>query len=150
MSYQRSAYRGKRQQSSGPTIVTQIGVALKGIWNLFVKDRRPSLDRTAFRRQFDDIEGLVRSNDAIHAAQAVVRADSALDQVMREVGGQGASFADRLRSLESRFPRDSYQAIWDAHKLRNEIAHQHPTIAMAQARTAVQALRRAASQLGAF
>lgn len=150
MSAQDRSYTSKRRQSSGPTIFTQVGAAVRGIWNLFVKDRGSVLDGVAFRKQFDEIERLFASKDVIHAAQAVVRADSVLDQVMRESGGQGATFADRLRSLEGKFSRDSYQAIWDAHKLRNEIAHQHPTVSVNDARAAVQALRRAASQLGAF
>lgn len=150
MSQYPSSYKGKRRDQSGPTIFTQIGAALSGIWKLFVKQRGPSLNSAALRKQFDEIERLLSSNDAVHAAQAVVRADSFLDNLMREVGGQGSSFADRLRNLETKFSADIYQQIWSAHKLRNAIAHEHPTVSVAQARSALQVFRRAASQLGAF
>lgn len=149
MSQYPSSYKGKRRESV-PNIFTQMGIAMMGIWKLFVKQRGPSLNSAALRKQFDEIEGLLSSNDAIHAAQAVVRADSFLDGLMQQVGGQGSSFADRLRNLEAKFSADLYQQIWNAHKLRNEIAHQHPTISIGQARSALQTYRRAASQLGAF
>ena len=144
-------YKGKRRtESAVPNILVQFGYALVSLWKYFFKKPGSALDQAKLRAQFDEIEGLLRSNDAIHAAQAVVRADSFLDNLMKQVGGQGASFADRLRSLESRFLQDIYQQIWNAHKLRNTIAHEQITISVGQAQSSLQTYRRAASQLGAF
>ena len=149
--YRTNSYKNKRPaESSGANILTQIGVALAGLWRVFGKQSGTRLDRAKLLAQFGEIEALLRTNDAIHAAQAVVRADSFLDSIMREVGGKGASFGERLRSLEPRFSHDGYQALWDAHKLRNAIAHEHPTVSVDQARAAIQTFRRGASQLGAF
>ena len=147
--YRSSNYRGKKQQS-GSTIFSQIGAALTGLWRLFTKGSSTKLDQDKLKAQFLAIEQLLVSNDAIHAAQAIVRADSFVSDLMEQVGGQGATFADRLRSLESRFSGDTYQALWTAHKLRNTIAHEQITISIGQARGALQTFRHAASQLGAF
>lgn len=144
-------YKSKRRtESSGSNILTQIGYMLVTVWKYFFKKPGSALDQAKLRTQFAEIEGLLRSNDAIHAAQAVVRADSFLDNLMKQVGGQGTSFADRLRSLEKRFSQDIYQQIWNAHKLRNTIAHEQVTISLSQAQSSLQTYRRAASQLGAF
>lgn len=147
MSYQRSAYRGKRQQSSGPTIVTQIGMALKGIWNFIARRQRSKVSWAEFELKFQELEPLLRVGDSVNNSQAVLRADSLLDSVMRQVGGQGSAFADRLRSLESRFHSDGYRSIWGAHKLRNLIAHEHPPVTRSEARQAVDIFRRAANHL---
>jgi hypothetical protein len=144
-------YKGKRRtESSGSNILTQLGYALVSVWKYLFKKQGSAFDQAKLLAQFSEIEGLLKSNDSIHAAQAVVRADSFLDNLMKQVGGQGASFADRLRSLEKRFSLDIYQTIWTAHKLRNTIAHEQITISVEQAQSSLKVFRRAASQLGAF
>lgn len=141
----------RREQSDGPNILTQLGRALMALGRLLFGRPKSRLNQTQLLADFALIEQLLDSNDPIHAAQAIVRADSFLDEVMKQVGGQGASFADRLRSLESRFERTFYQGIWDAHKLRNDLAHNHGgSVDTYRARTALQTFRRAASALGAF
>ncbi len=142
----------RRARTSSPTsnLAAQFGAAVAGIWRLFRRSSAPAFNQDKLRSQFAGIEHGLAGGDAAHAAQAVMQADSFLDGVMRTAGGQGTSFADRLRSLERRFEHTTYQAVWDAHKLRNVIAHEHPTVTAAQARAALAAFRRAASQLGAF
>ncbi len=145
-------HRKKQASSSGfGNLLAQLGRALVGLWRVaFGSKRAGRFNRVQLLAQYAQIEQLIDSGDTIHAAQAVVRADSFLDGVMKQAGGQGSSFGERLRSLEGEFDRSLYQQLWDAHKLRNRIAHEHPQISVGQARSALQAFRRAASQLGAF
>lgn len=131
-------------------IFIQLGRALAGLWRLIFGSKAKKLDAARMLAQFAEIERLLDSGDSIHASQAIVRADSFLDAVMRQVGGQGSSFGERVRSLEARFERSLYQQIWEAHKLRNLIAHEHPQITVGQARSVLQTFRKAASVLGAF
>ncbi|MBI4032291.1 hypothetical protein HY374_01140 [Candidatus Berkelbacteria bacterium] len=142
--------RRRREEASTPNLLVQIGVALGGLAKLLFRPKS-RMNRVQLLAEYAQIEQLLESGDAIHAAQAVVRADSFLDGVMQQAGAQGASFADRLRSLERRFVPAIYQAVWDAHKLRNDLAHNHGlSVSSGQARSALQTFRRAASALGAF
>lgn len=53
---------------------------------------------------------------------AIMESDALVDFVLKERGTPGETMADRLAN----FRREDYKAIdklWDAHKLRNEIAH---------------------------
>lgn len=52
--------------------------------------------------------------------QAVIEADIMLEEVLRQAGYEGATIGDRLKT--ARF--DSLDDAWEAHKVRNEIAHQ--------------------------
>ncbi len=54
-------------------------------------------------------------------ARRVVEADIVLDHALRELGYAG-TFADKLRRVGARFP--NLDDIWDAHRLRNRIAHE--------------------------
>ncbi|MBI4023082.1 hypothetical protein HY375_02885 [Candidatus Berkelbacteria bacterium] len=142
--------RRRRERASAPNILTQLGIALAGLWRLLFGKKQAPIDRVRIVAKFGEIEALLAHGDGATASQAVLQADSLLDEVMRAVGGRGETFADRFRSLEGRFDRALYQQIWEEHKLRNTIAHEHPNITAAQGRQAVQVFRRAASRLGAL
>lgn len=51
----------------------------------------------------------------------VMEAEKVLDHAFKLLGYEG-SFADKLQKAERLLP--NYQPLWDAHKLRNRIAHE--------------------------
>lgn len=53
----------------------------------------------------------------------ILEADNMLDSILESEGYRGESLGEKLKSME---PADlrSYQDAWDAHKVRNEIAHE--------------------------
>lgn len=53
---------------------------------------------------------------------AILEADNILDEVLEDQGYLGETVADKLKAM-SRTRITSYDAVWEAHKLRNEIAH---------------------------
>lgn len=53
--------------------------------------------------------------------ERILEADKVLDETMKLLGATG-SFADKLRTLGPRLR--SAQPLWDAHKLRNRLAHE--------------------------
>lgn len=145
----RRPHRRRGQGEGQSNLLVQLGRALGALWRLIVGKKSTTVDRVRLLALFAECDQLTGQGSS-GAAQAVVRADSLLDEVMRAAGGSGTSFSDRLRSLERRFDRNLYQQVWDAHKLRNEIAHEHPNVSAVQASQVVSVFRRAASQLGAF
>lgn len=149
--YKKRRFDRRRNQSNEQSnLLVQFGRAIVAIGRLLFGRPKSNLNSVQLLADFARIDQLLDSNDPIHAAQAVVQADAFVDRVMQQTGGQGSSFADRLRSLEPRFDRALYQRIWDAHKVRNEIAHQSTDVSTGQARNLLQVYRRAASALGAF
>ncbi|MBI5798779.1 MAG: hypothetical protein HZB10_02520 [Candidatus Yonathbacteria bacterium] len=53
---------------------------------------------------------------------AILEADNILDEVLEDMGYVGETVAEKLKGM-SRAKVSSYDAVWEAHKLRNEIAH---------------------------
>lgn len=131
-------------------IFKESGKAIMAVFKLIFGGAKTEFNTSEMRRKWQQIEKLLQNNDQLYAAQAIIRADSFLDEVMKKVGGRGETYADRLRSLEKKFDQEVYQGVWQAHKLRNQIAHEHINVTIGQAKTAITALRRGASQLGAF
>ena len=53
---------------------------------------------------------------------AVIEADSIVDGVLKRMGYQGDTFADRLSHLNAD-TMPSVDRVWDAHRLRNDLVH---------------------------
>ena len=84
-----------------------------------------SIDRAEIQSRWHEIEKLSSDNDAHGLAQAIIMADKLFDAVLQAKGLAGQVMADRLKSAKDLYSDYSvYQGAWDAHKLRNQIAHE--------------------------
>ena len=54
---------------------------------------------------------------------AILEADAMLDEAIKSAGGSGDTLGERLKSLDSG-DFQTLQSAWDAHKIRNMIAHE--------------------------
>lgn len=64
----------------------------------------------------------VNSENPAEWKLAILEADNMLDELLEEQGYFGESVADKLKAMSpSRI--SSYEGLWEAHKLRNQIAH---------------------------
>ena len=80
---------------------------------------------------------------------AVMEADKLLDHAMTEMGIRGKTMGERLKKGGGRFTH--LNAVWAAHKARNQIAHEVDyQISYDQAQRALRAYRSALKDLGAI
>jgi len=54
---------------------------------------------------------------------AIIAADSLIDKILESAGYAGENLGERLKQIESS-DLDSLNDIWEAHKVRNRIAHE--------------------------
>jgi hypothetical protein len=68
------------------------------------------------------IEQLSAGSNSSEWKEAIIEADIMLDDALRDAGYSGDTIADKLKSIDpSRLA--SLQDAWEAHRIRNEIAH---------------------------
>ena len=80
---------------------------------------------------------------------AVLNADKLLDHALIEMGLTGKTMGERLKKIESRFSNPN--AVWFAHRLRNQIAHEPDfELRFEEAKRAVSAFKQALKDLGAI
>lgn len=147
----------KKQTSLIETIIVSL---LKGLWFLIswpikkilkLKIKSEKLDKVENLKKWMEIEELLKSSDEIHTRHAVVEADKFFDSIIKQLGGTGEGFGERLRGFEGHFSQVVYQKVWDAHKVRNQISHEMDyRLSNADAKKALENFRSGLHNLGAL
>lgn len=86
----------------------------------------------AFRNEkWKRVLALMESGNPSDWRLALMECDIILDEMMNEMGYRGETLADKLRSVE----RSDFRTIdnaWDAHRMRNAIAHQGSAFSLSE------------------
>jgi len=129
-------------------IATFVAGAVLLLVLLTVVSRRTSgLNRKYYAERWASINQTFGGSD-VGPRMAIIDADKLLDKALKQLRFSGESMGDRLRSAEKSLK--NYQAVWDAHKLRNRLVHDDVKLKKSQASSAVSAFKTALKGLGAL
>lgn len=107
-------------------------------------------DKENYQVDFLRIEQSLNKDNIPSYSMAIIEGDKLLDRALMEMGVQGRTMGDRLK----RVGKDKFtqlNAVWHAHKLRNQIAHEHDfKPEYRQALHALQTYKQALKDLGAI
>ena len=153
-------YNKRPRRSQGPAPEQVVVEAVAGsLWRLlkFLFSKRGSggSKRSAYfeeqvakiREGWQDVDrDLLQENTQ---ALAVSEADKLLDAALQAKNIAGETMGERLKMAVSYFPGQMYDDIWQAHKLRNHLAHEiGARVSQQEAVTAVNHIRGALRHLG--
>lgn len=79
------------------------------------------LNKEAFKAQWQQIEKLQEQGGAGWQL-AILEADKLLDQALKQSGYSGQTMGERLKSARRAFKNVDH--VWQAHKIRNQLAHE--------------------------
>ncbi|MFH1295437.1 MAG: hypothetical protein ABIH84_02560 [bacterium] len=74
-------------------------------------------------RDWQEVETLLRGGAPSQLKQALIIADRALDSALKDLLA-GQSMGDRLKNAKGLFHPQTYDKVWQAHKLRNALVHE--------------------------
>lgn len=95
------------------------------------------------------IENSLTRDDPRTYAMAVLNADKLLDKALSEMGVSGKTMGERMKKINDKF--QNANAVWGAHKLRNQIAHENDfDLDYNQASRALAGFKQALKDLGAI
>lgn len=90
-------------------------------WRETVGTLRP-YDKQHIADEWRRIEQLISVGTPSALKEAVIVADKLMDYALMQVS-VGEAIGERLKNATRVFPKDVYQGIWDAHKMRNALVH---------------------------
>ena len=114
------------------------------------KKRTHVFDKENYQIDFLRIENSLQQGNEASYAMAIVEGDKLLDKALCEMGVQGRTMGDRMKKID-REKFSQVNAVWHAHKLRNQIAHEHDfKPEYRQAQHALATYKQALKDLGAI
>lgn len=137
-----------------PTIIfLLIAIVLVGVM-VFVaisltSKKRYSFEKEEYQADWLHIENsLVKDNKATYTT-AIIEADKLLDKALLEMGVPGKNMGERLKRAGDYFSQ--INSVWHAHKMRNQIAHEHGfKVEYLQAKRALASFKQALKDLEAI
>ena len=105
------------------------------------------LDVTKYRTKWLEIEQRLTKDDESSYQLSVLNADKLLDQALREKGVSGETMGARMKVVKW----SNANAVWTAHKLRNQIAHESDvSLDYITARRALASFKQGLKDVGAI
>jgi uncharacterized membrane protein len=133
-------------------LVVLVFVLAAGWLLLLVVSRRQLLsegERMRVREMWGNVELLMADAGEASWAKAVFEADKILDYVLTARKVPGANLGERLKRGKNLFR--NVQVAWDAHKLRNQLAHEIDSrLARYEAERAIRFFKDSLQQLRAL
>lgn len=107
------------------------------------------LDMDKYRSRWMTIEQALRRDDPSTHVLCVLNADKLLDQALKERGTAGETMGERMKNEKTTW--SNANAVWSAHKLRNQIAHEADTkVSYDDTRRALSAFKQGLKDIGAI
>ena len=134
-------------------VVFAIAVVIVGVLIfiaiLLTNKKAYSFNKEDYQSDFLLIENKLSRENPMSYNVVVVEADKLLDKALCEMGVQGKTMGDRLKRSSEKFSQ--LNSVWYAHKLRNQIAHEHGfKLEYNQSRHALETYKQALKDLGAI
>lgn len=120
------------------------------LWLMFRRHQDTSvLDVEKYRRKWLKIEQMVDRNDQRSCQFAIIEADKLVDIAMKEKGIRGDTMGERLKTSKATWSDNN--ALWTAHKLRNQIVHESDVqVGYNTTRRALASFKKALKDIGAI
>jgi len=117
---------------------------------ILTSKRKYSFNKLEYQSDFLAIENSLTKDNKQSYNMAVVEGDKLLNKALCEMGVPGKTMGERLKKCgKEKFSQ--LNAVWNAHKLRNQIAHEPGfKIEYHQARHALAVYKTALRDLGAI
>jgi len=113
------------------------------------KKSAPKLNVDKYRSRWMTIEQQLKRDEAMTHQMCVLSADTLLDQALKDRGVSGATMGERMKQMQQKWTNAN--AVWSAHKLRNQIAHEPDVrVDFDSSRRALAAFKQALKDVGAI
>ncbi len=125
-----------------------VGIMLIVVISITHKGPAP-LDVDKYRSKWMTIEQQLKRDDEASCHMAILNADKLLDQALKERAIKGQTMGERMKVLRDTW--SNANAVWTAHKLRNQIAHEPDVrVSYDDARRALSGFKQALKDVGAI
>lgn len=122
-------------------VIILLAKAIKWMRKSFGRPELHGMSEAQIRAHWQEIEKLTESG-RMGAKMAIVEADKLLDSALKSMAMSGNTLGERLKFACYKYPE--LRNVWNAHKLRNRLVHEHSfEPSTGEARAAIRDFKRA-------
>jgi len=119
------------------------------VYLAFNRNSSPALNKSKFQTRWLEIEHSLNREQMATYQLAILNADKLLDEALRDRRTKGASMGERMKTATNSWSNAGH--IWGAHKIRNQLAHEHDyQLTRETALRALSAYKQALKDIGAI
>ena len=116
---------------------------------LTLKQKSTVLDKEKYRSLWLEIENRNLPEQHQRYQITVLNADKLLAKALEEIGIKGNTMGERMKSFGKGFSKQDQ--VWQAHKIRNKIAHESDVqLTLKQVRAVLKCFKQALKDVGAI
>lgn len=116
---------------------------------LTLKQKSTVLDKEKYRSLWLEIENGLLPDQQQSYQITVLNADKLLAKALEELGIKGNTMGERMKSFGKGFSKQDQ--VWQAHKIRNKIAHESDVqLTLKQVRAVLKCFKQALKDVGAI
>lgn len=107
----------------GILVVKIIKLRKEELYNFLSLTSADKEEQSVNKKRWDKVFAYLESDNQSDWKQAIIEADNLLDEMVKSMHYPGENLGERLKNIE---PSDfvTLQDAWEAHKVRNQIAHE--------------------------
>lgn len=124
---------------SDPLILTAIILSMIALLVLLSRlntSKSITRKKSSILNKLNDLQPHIESDNGYERNDAIIRLDNILKKALNYKYKNTSNCGDNLKEAKNLFRKDTYQNLWNVHKLRNEIVHRNQKVTLEEAKRA--------------
>ncbi|MCD4756413.1 hypothetical protein K8R20_02250 [bacterium] len=118
------------------TIITLSMVALLILFSRLNSSKSIARRKSTILKKLVELKPHTESENDYERKDAIIRLDNMLAKALNHKYRNSSSCGFNLKKANKLFRKDTYQKLWDVHKLRNEIVHKDELVTLKESKKA--------------
>jgi hypothetical protein len=110
------------------TILILILIAMIFVLSKLNASKKSSRKKERILTGLNNLKEHASSENEFERRDTIIRLDNLLSKALNYRYNNSSSCGENLKKADKIFRKDTYQNLWDAHKLRNDVVHNNRSI----------------------
>jgi ABC-type transporter MlaC component len=118
------------------TIITLVLIAMIFLLSKMNASQKSSKKKDRLKKSLENLKDNSSSENEFERRDTIIRLDNLLAKALNYRYSNDINCGENLKKAKKLFRKDTYQNLWDVHKLRNEVVHNNRSISIEESENA--------------
>lgn len=118
------------------TILTLLMISIIFLLSRINASKKSGKKKSRMLTMLDNLKENASSDNEFERRDTIIRLDNLLAKALNYRYSNNNSCGENLKKADRLFRKDTYQNLWDAHKLRNEVVHNNRSLSIEESERA--------------